>query len=73
MVYTRLEALGVGVLSLVSDRAKAWIKLAEKGLECLSIPEVGGVLNVEISHSCRLATPCFTRGKSSGLSRHLHF
>jgi hypothetical protein len=28
------------VLSLVSDRAKAWIKLAEKGLECLSIPEV---------------------------------
>jgi hypothetical protein len=40
LVETRLEARGVGVLSLVSDRAKAWIKLAEKGLACLSIPEV---------------------------------
>jgi hypothetical protein len=36
----RLEALGVGVLSLVSDRAKALIKRAETGLECLSIPDV---------------------------------
>jgi len=40
LVEARLEALGVGVLSLVSDRAKALITLAEKGLECLSIPEV---------------------------------
>jgi hypothetical protein len=40
LVAARLEALGVGVLSLVSDRAKALIKLAETGLECLSIPEV---------------------------------
>src|SRR5437667_401914 len=29
-----------GVLYLVSDRAKALIKLAEKGLECVSIPDV---------------------------------
>lgn len=36
----RLEALGVEVLSLVSDRAKALIKLAETGLKCLSIPDV---------------------------------
>ena len=40
LVQARLEALGVGGLSWVSDRAKALIKLAEKGLECLSIPDV---------------------------------
>jgi Family of unknown function (DUF6399)/IclR helix-turn-helix domain len=36
----RLEALGVGVFYLVSDRAKALIKLAETGLDCLSLPDV---------------------------------
>jgi hypothetical protein len=40
LVSARLEALGTGVLSLVSDRAKALIKLAETGLECLSIPDL---------------------------------
>ena len=40
LVEARLEALGVGVLSLVSDRAKALIKLAKQGLECVSIPDV---------------------------------
>lgn len=40
LVKARLEALGVGVLYLVSDRAKALIKLAETGLDCLSIPDV---------------------------------
>jgi hypothetical protein len=40
LVETRLEALGAGVLYLVSDRAKARMKLAETGLECLSIPDV---------------------------------
>ncbi len=40
LVEARLEALGVGVVYLVSDRAKALIKLAEQGLECLSIPDV---------------------------------
>lgn len=40
LVEARLEALGVGVLYLVSDRAKALIKLAETGLECLSIPDL---------------------------------
>lgn len=39
-VKIRLEVLGTGVLYLVSDRAKALIKLAETGLECLSIPDV---------------------------------
>ena len=38
LVEARLKALGAGVLSLVSDRAKALIMLAETGLECLSIP-----------------------------------
>jgi hypothetical protein len=40
LVEARLEALGVGVVYLVSDRAKALIKLAETGLDCLSIPDV---------------------------------
>jgi hypothetical protein len=38
-VDKRIEALGTRVLSLVSDRAKALIQLAEKGLECLSMPD----------------------------------
>ncbi|HEY5864982.1 MAG TPA: DUF6399 domain-containing protein [Candidatus Tectomicrobia bacterium] len=40
LVETRLETLGTDVLYLVSDRAKALIKLAETGLGCLSIPDV---------------------------------
>src|SRR5712692_789356 len=40
LVEARLGALGAGVLSLVSDRAKALIKLAETGLECQSVPDV---------------------------------
>src|SRR2546421_4628696 len=40
LVEARLEALGAGGLSLVSDRAKALIKLAETGLECLSMPDL---------------------------------
>jgi hypothetical protein len=36
----RLKTLGIGVSYLVSDRAKALIKLAETGLHCLSIPDV---------------------------------
>lgn len=39
LVEGRLKGLGPGVLSLVSDRAKALIQLAEKGLECLSMPD----------------------------------
>src|SRR5467141_4828884 len=38
-VDARLTALGTSVLYLVSDRAKALIQLAEKGLECLSMPD----------------------------------
>src|SRR5436190_1525196 len=33
----------------------------------------GGVLNVEISHLCKLTSLCFKRGEISRLSRHLHF
>ena len=36
----RLTTLGIGVAYLVSDRAKALIKLAETGLHCLSIPDL---------------------------------
>jgi len=38
-VEARLTTLGTGVRYLVSDRAKALIQLAEKGLECLSMPD----------------------------------
>jgi uncharacterized protein DUF6399/IclR-like helix-turn-helix domain-containing protein len=40
LVEARLKALGVGGLSLVSDRAKALIKLAETGQECQSVPDL---------------------------------
>jgi len=39
-VVERLQVIGTGVLYLVSDRAKALIQLAEKGLECLSMPDL---------------------------------
>jgi hypothetical protein len=39
-VNDRLTMFGTEVLSLVSDRAKALIKLAHTGLSCLSIPDV---------------------------------
>src|SRR6266446_3742775 len=35
-----LKMFGVGVLYLVSDRAKALVKLAQTGLDCLSIPDL---------------------------------
>jgi hypothetical protein len=38
--HERLTTLGTEVLSLVSDRAKARIKLARTGLSCPSIPDV---------------------------------
>lgn len=36
----RLKTVGTGVLYLVSDRAKALVKLAHTGLSCLSIPDL---------------------------------
>jgi len=39
-VHERLKTFGIGVLSLVSDRAKALIKLAQTGLGCLSMPDL---------------------------------
>jgi hypothetical protein len=39
VVKARLETIGVGVRYMVSDRAKALIKLAETGLACLSVPD----------------------------------
>jgi Family of unknown function (DUF6399)/IclR helix-turn-helix domain len=40
VVKARLAMLGTGGRYLVSDRAKALIKLAETGLACLSIPDL---------------------------------
>src|SRR5712671_6561000 len=45
VVDARLTALGTEVLYLVSDRAKALIQLAEKGLECLSMPDFFHVIH----------------------------
>jgi hypothetical protein len=44
-VSTRLEPMQTHVLYLVSDRAKALIKLAQTGLECLSIPDLFHLLH----------------------------
>ena len=50
----RLTALGTEVLYVVSDRANALIQLAEKGLECLSMPDCFHVVH-EIVKSYALA------------------
>src|SRR6266404_8764524 len=44
-VSTRLKPMPTHVFSLVSDRAKALIKLAQTGFECLSIPDVFHLLH----------------------------
>ena len=54
LVDARLKALGTEVLYLVSDRAKALIQLAEKGLECFSMPDFFHVVH-EIIKSYSLA------------------
>jgi hypothetical protein len=48
LVEERLKGLGTGVLYVVSDRAKALIQLAEKGLECLSMPDFFPVVHAII-------------------------
>src|SRR5512145_403976 len=40
LINGRLKTFGIGVLYLVSDRAKALVKLAHTGLGCLSIPDL---------------------------------
>ena len=54
LVDERLKALGTSVRYLVSDRAKALIQLAEKGLECLSMPDFFHVVH-ELIKSYSLA------------------
>ena len=54
LVKARLKTLEVGVLYLVSDRAKALIKLAQTGLGCLSIPDLFH-LSHELAKSYALA------------------
>jgi Family of unknown function (DUF6399)/IclR helix-turn-helix domain len=39
-INERLKTFGIGVSYLVSDRAKALVKLAQTGLDCLSIPDL---------------------------------
>jgi hypothetical protein len=47
-VTARLEPLQTSVLYLVSDRAKALIKLAETGLKCPSIPDLFHLLHERV-------------------------
>jgi hypothetical protein len=54
LVEERLKGLGTGGLYMVSDRAHALIQLAEKGLECLSMPDFFHVVH-EIIKSYSLA------------------
>ena len=54
LVTARLATLRTGVRYLVSDRAKALIKLAETGLACLSIPDLFHLMH-EVAKSYALA------------------
>lgn len=54
VVKARLATLGVGVRSLVSDRAQALITLAETGLACLSVPDFFHLLH-DLTKSSSLA------------------
>jgi len=70
LVKERLRTLGVGVLSLVSDRAKALIKLAETGLGCLSIPDLFHLIHelvksysLVIFHRLRQAQPSLIQAR----------
>ncbi len=57
LVAARLEVLGTRVLYLVSDRAKALIKLAKTGLGCLSIPDIFHLIHELVkSHSLVMAS-----------------
>jgi Family of unknown function (DUF6399)/IclR helix-turn-helix domain len=52
LLEERLKVLGASVRSLVSDRAKALVQLAEQGLECLSMPDFfHGVHDIVKSYS----------------------
>ncbi len=56
VVEERLKALGTDVLYLVSDRAKALIRLAVTGLDCLSMPDFFHVVHDLVkSYSLALA------------------
>ena len=59
VVDARLTALGTGVRSLVSDRAKALIQLAKPGLECLSMPD------------CFHCMPDLVKGSALSLARQV--
>jgi hypothetical protein len=57
-VRTRLEPMQSHVLYLVSDRAKALIKLAHTGLTCLSIPDLFHLLHdLAKGYSLSIFTP----------------
>ncbi len=57
LVKARLAVLGVEVRYLVSERAKALIKLAETGLECLSMPDVFHLIHELVkSHSLSMCS-----------------
>jgi len=51
LVEPRFKTLGTAVLSLVSDRAKALITLAETGLGCLRVPEVFPLTHALVTRS----------------------
>jgi hypothetical protein len=58
LVDERLKALGTRVLSLVSDRAKALMQLAEPGFECLSMPDFFHLMHDMVkSYALAMARP----------------
>jgi IclR helix-turn-helix domain len=67
-VTTRLDPLKTQVLYLVSDRAKALIKLAETGLECPSIPDLFHLLH-DLAKGYSLAISTRLKTARQGLSQ----
>ena len=68
LVKPRLQTLGVEVSYLVSDRAKALIKLAETGLDCLSIPDLFH-LSHDLAKSYSLAIFSYLRQAQQALTQ----
>ena len=77
LVEERLTALDTRVRYVVSDRAKAFIQLADQGLGCLSIPdffhcmhELGQSYTLAIGRRLRQAPQEFTKAKGRYAKSH---
>jgi hypothetical protein len=66
------RATGV-ILSKLTEAYYGQLDLFGETIRMQRLSNLGGVLNVEINHLCKLTSLCFKKGKMPRLSRHLHF